>query len=169
MRAPFEAEWQCVCLERMNLVDAVMSSDGDCITHGASKSHHGWNFVKRTFLFHDKDVESMNALGNPIFKHNENHWCVVGAMLGCDCLNRVHNCGCATLFNKVFPNLVMWEMLEIKKVLEKETRFKLTDEHMKRLEQTINLFLCPHVVNDNDEIVPMKKIKDGVEWGKHRF
>ena len=28
--APFEVEWQCVYLEHMKLVDAVMSIDGDC-------------------------------------------------------------------------------------------------------------------------------------------
>ena len=39
MCAQFEAEWQCVCLERMNPIDAAMSSDGDCITHGVSKLH----------------------------------------------------------------------------------------------------------------------------------
>ena len=35
--APFEAEWKCACVERMNVVDAITSTDGDCTILGAKK------------------------------------------------------------------------------------------------------------------------------------
>ena len=78
-------------------------------------------------------------------------------MLGCDYLKRMNNCGFATLFNKVFPRLVQWDVKELKKVLEKETRFKKTDMHMNRLEQTINLFSRAPVLNVHDDLVPMNE------------
>ena len=32
--APFEAEWYCVWLENLNLVDGVISRDSDCVLLG---------------------------------------------------------------------------------------------------------------------------------------
>ena len=37
MFIPFEVEYQCVCLERMELFDVIMSTDGDCIILGAKR------------------------------------------------------------------------------------------------------------------------------------
>ena len=93
-----------MCIERMNVIGEVMSSDGDCIMYGTKNLHCEWNFKKRTFRLCDK--ESLNVEGNHMFKHDQCHWCVIGAMLGCDYLKRVSDCGFATLFNKVFPVLV---------------------------------------------------------------
>ena len=57
MRAPFEAEWQCVCLEKHHIVDAVVSTDGDCIILGVKKLCWNVNFNTETFHLHDRTLE----------------------------------------------------------------------------------------------------------------
>ena len=53
--ATFEAEWQFTCLERMNVADAVMTTDDDCIMHGVNKLYYEWNYEKRTFRLHERE------------------------------------------------------------------------------------------------------------------
>ena len=95
---------------------------------------------------------------NAIFKHNQRHWCTIGAMLGCAYIKHINNCRFSTFFNKTLLRLVTWELKKLKQVFEKETRFQMTDEHEKRLEQTISLFLHTIVLNIQNNVVPMSDV-----------
>ena len=59
--ATFEAECQYVCLEQLKIVDGVVSTDGDCITHCVSKFYYEVNFEQRAFLLCDREIESTNV------------------------------------------------------------------------------------------------------------
>ena len=85
--------------------------------HDVNKLCYEWNYKKRKIRLCEREKESLNVQENPRFKHNQRHWCVIGPMLGCDRIKHINNCGFATLFNKVFPRLVTWEMKELKQVL----------------------------------------------------
>ena len=41
--APFEAEAQCVYLEKVGLADGILSSDSDMCVHGAQRLYSGYN------------------------------------------------------------------------------------------------------------------------------
>ena len=58
--APFEAEWYCVCSERENVVDGIISKYGDCMTLCAQIVHFNANFNDGHFqVFHnDEDNDS---------------------------------------------------------------------------------------------------------------
>ena len=61
---------------------------------------------------------------------------MIGAMLGCDYLNDIKNCGFSTLFNKAFPTLDNWDLNETKYVLENNPRHRMTPEYETKLAQS---------------------------------
>ena len=71
MCALFEAEWKCVCLERVNAVDDIMSKDGDCIIIGAKKMCYDVNFNKSTFKVHDRNSDLLHNDENPLLQFDQ--------------------------------------------------------------------------------------------------
>ena len=72
--APFEAEWQCMCLEKCHVVDAVMSTYGDYVVIGESVLWHNVNFNDETLKVYNKKIDAVYALINPLLKHDSNKW-----------------------------------------------------------------------------------------------
>ena len=71
--AAFEAEWQCVALERYGLVDAVYSEDGDIIVSGANNimSLVNWtNDLGRCCLYKREEIMSSTSGGGGKWNNN---------------------------------------------------------------------------------------------------
>ena len=85
--APFEAEWQCVHRERNNIVDSIISVDGDCIILGARKIYFKDKFENDTFSACIKEEDTNEKDANPLFAYDTDKWYLIGGMLGCDYIN----------------------------------------------------------------------------------
>ena len=107
MCATFEAEWQCVYLEKHNIVDAIMSTDGDFVVLGAKKLCFNVNFRDETFQLCHRTIDAMSDDENPLLKHELHKWPLTSSLLGNDCMKRAPNVGFETCFNNFFPKLVV--------------------------------------------------------------
>ena len=56
-------------------------------------------------------------------------------------------------------------MNEIKQVLHKETRFRMTEEFKSRLEKAMHLFIHAPVLNEQTKLVPTNNVPEIDEWG----
>ena len=153
-------------LREVRNCDAMMSTDGDCTTHGAEKLCFKVNFDKLTFQVFDRKVDCLSAAENPLFVRDCDEWPTTGILLGCDCVKRIANCGFATWFNKVLPHLVTWEIEEIDAMLNKNTRFKMTDNCKMLVSKTVKLFRRAPVLDVNDKLVPMNCFDKKIDWGE---
>ena len=52
------------------MVDAVLSTDGDCVILGVKKSYFNVNFNNETFQCYERAVDMMNKERNPMFKYD---------------------------------------------------------------------------------------------------
>ena len=82
--SPFKAKWQCIYLEKIGIVDAIMSTDSDYIMHGVQKLYFNINFNKLTFQVFDRKVDCLNVDDNPLFAYDYEKWPIISALLGCD-------------------------------------------------------------------------------------
>ena len=98
----------CVCLEQMNIVDAVMSIDGDCIVLGATKLCFNVNFNSEMFQVYEKSIDTLDTQKNPLFQYESSKWPLIASLLGNDYIKRIPNVGFATIFNKVLPKMATW-------------------------------------------------------------
>ena len=103
--APFEAEWQCVHLEKTGRVDSIASKDDDCVVLRARIVCHKINFCNKSFKLYEKYVEMDKAEDNPLFKSEEKHWPIIASLLGCDHAKRIPKMGFSTMFKKVLPSV----------------------------------------------------------------
>ena len=126
MCSPFDAEWQCVHLEQVNEVDAIMSTDGDCIILGAKKVYYNVNFNNHTFNLYDIEIEVKEKELNPLFKYDVDKWSLIASLLGCDYVDRIKNVGYATIFNKILPKLVDWSPNEVMIVINSTLKIVLS-------------------------------------------
>ena len=67
----FEAEWQCVFLKKKGIFDAIMSTDGDCITSGSNKAFYEVNFNDCLFKLYEKSAETKNVTDDPSLARDE--------------------------------------------------------------------------------------------------
>ena len=109
MCALFKAEWQCVCLECVGAVDAIMPADRDCIILGAKKMHHDVNFNKSTFKVRDRNSDLLHKDENTLFQHDPCNYPLIASLLGHDYMSRIKNADFDALFNEMFPKLVAWK------------------------------------------------------------
>jgi len=70
--APFKAEWQCIYMERLNQVNAVMSKDGDAIIIGVHKLYYNIDFNDHSFKEYDKINDKINLSNNSLFLYEDN-------------------------------------------------------------------------------------------------
>ena len=87
-----------------------MSKDGDCVVLGVATLCHNANFKDQELKVCNKSETKMDPENNPICKFNENSWPTTGIVLGCDYLPDIHNVGFSTLFKKIFPFLITWDV-----------------------------------------------------------
>ena len=104
--SPFEAEWQCAHMEQNNIVDGVMSNDGDCVVLGVGKLYFNVNFNAEKFQVYDKSIDITKVDKNPLFAYESHKWLLMLSLLGNNYVKRIPNIGYATIFNKIMPKLV---------------------------------------------------------------
>ena len=144
---PFEAEWQCVCLEMHHIVDATMSTDGDCAMLGVNKFYFNVNSNNETFQLHDKQL-TLLARKNPMFSYEVNKWPVTSPLLDNDHLKRIPNVGYATIFNKMLPKFVTWDADEVISITNNNLKHKMTEQQKNKLEESICLHRLARVLNE---------------------
>ena len=71
-------------LQKLGIVDTVMSTDGDCIIHGVERLYFNVNFDTSTFQVFNRKVDYLNTVENPLFAYDCNKWPIIGILLGCD-------------------------------------------------------------------------------------
>ena len=91
--APFEAEAQCVYLERCNIVDGILSSDSDIVFHGAERMYSGYNTLGRG---PKNELKAYIREQHPCLKN----WTPVqraafATFVGCDYIKQLHRAGWA--------------------------------------------------------------------------
>ena len=59
--APCEAEWQYVCMEKANVVDAATSADGDCVVLGFNTLCCSVNWKEETIKVHNKSIDTLDV------------------------------------------------------------------------------------------------------------
>ena len=128
-------------MEKVKIADALISTDWDCVVLGVNSLCYNVNLNQHTFKVHNKEIDCNDKINNPLFKYDQCKLPMIGAMLGCDYLNNIKNCGFSTLFNKLFPTLNNWDLNEIKNVLENNARHRMTPEHETKLSQSSSLFI----------------------------
>ena len=165
MCAPFEAEWQCACLEQCNIVDSAMSTDGDCVILGVRKLYYNVNFNSCAFQVYDKEIDIIDKIKNPLFAQNESKWAMIGCLLGCDCINRIENVGYSTLFKKILPSLVTWDAMEIMNACNAKLKYKMTEAHKNKLVLAVNLSHFAPVLDCDYELQPLNGEVDKSNWG----
>lgn len=65
--APFEADAQCVSLEKQGVVDAILSNDSDMVFHGAQLMYSGYNNRKKRT---DKIAKFIAPLRTKLCQHS---------------------------------------------------------------------------------------------------
>ena len=141
---------------KIKIVDAVMSTDGYCVVLRVNTLHYNVHFYNHAFKVYNKDIDCNDKVNNPLFVHDECE-SMIGAMLGCDYLNNIKNCGFSTLFNKLFPTLNNWDLNEIKHVLENKARHRMTPKHETKLSQSSLLLINSPVFDDKNNVIPSNK------------
>ena len=104
--ALFEAEWQCAYIEQNNIVDGVMSNDGDCIVLRVGKLYFNIDFNAEKFQVYDKSLDITKVDENPLFAYESHKWPLISSLLGNNYVKRILNVGYAIIFNKKLPKLV---------------------------------------------------------------
>ena len=78
----------------------VMFIDGDCVVLSVRVLHYDKNFKEHALKFYNKEIDAIDTENNPLFRHKEDKWPIIEAMLGCDCLKNISNCGVSPYFKK---------------------------------------------------------------------
>ena len=90
---------------KMKIADTVMPTNGDFVVLGVNTLHYNVHFHNHTLKVHNKEIDYNEKINDPLFKHGQCEWPMLGAMLWCDYLNNIKNCAFSTSFNKSFPTL----------------------------------------------------------------
>ena len=103
---------------------------------------------------------------NPLFQCDSSKWPLIASLLGCDYIDRMHNVGHSTLFNKTLPKLVSWTAQETMDVINNALKQKMTPDHKIELCKSINLFKFAPVLNNNNKLTPLWDDVDENIWGE---
>ena len=63
----FEAKWQCLYIEKLKLVDAVIYKDSNYIILGVKILYYNINFKEQHFKVYKKDIDTKDKYINPLF------------------------------------------------------------------------------------------------------
>ena len=86
--------------------------------------------------------------------------------MGNDYGKRIPNVGHKTIFKKIFPKLVTWDVNELQNVINSNLKHKMTDIHKNKLSTSINLCLHAPMLNEQNVLRPLNDaIINDYEWG----
>ena len=114
-------------LERVNVVDFIISIDEDCIIIGAKKMHYDVNFNNSTFKLHGRNSDILRKDVNPLLQYDPCNCPLIASLLGSYYTRRIKNIGFATLFNNLFPKLVTWKENEAMLVINNNLKQKMNE------------------------------------------
>ena len=126
-------------MARNNVVDSIISVDGDYIILGARKMHFKVNFDNETFSAYTKEEDMNQKDANLLFACDADLWYLIVGLLRCDYVDRMRNLGYSSLFNKILVNLNTRSAEEAVKVVEEATDLNVPDNYTHDLSKTIKL------------------------------
>lgn len=172
--APFEAEWQLVYALREGQIDAIMSTDGDCIVLGASCIFIKDNNARGPRKFHLYKKDEVLAERSPyvLRKYPETDWPFLSILFGNDYVDRIPNAGPQTILKKIFPPGLHFDTVEattadiVARLVSR--KFLLPDGYKEQVTQAVFLHQhCP-ILDDRKILIPLNPLPatGSVSWGK---
>lgn len=167
--ALFEAEWQLVQLEKDNVIDALMTEDGDAVVLSGQTILFDVNFNKKEWkVCRQSDIVNGDS---PLARYDPSVWPLILSAVGSDYHARVPNVGVARVFSALqnvnddlTPEVVARELKKNYKTYWRQKSMN-DEEYVESLSKSASLFRHAPVLNQDDAIVPLNPLKEGMSWG----
>ena len=105
----------------------------------------------------DKINDLEDVRRSPLLKCDENHWPMIGSLLGCDCSKRIPSFGFSTTFEKTLPNVESWDADATVSAIENTTSCHVLEECRANRDQAVNSLRHAPVSNEDNILVPINE------------